>query len=475
VGGNIVYGPWQSSNTVTAICDASAWRIIGVGTMPANFSGAGWIAFAAGRGIEAGTPETTPKTEASSGCFNNAVWELRLPYRNAVTEAAVRAGYADYAAQVSPLGALLCAESPAATLAPRNVTLTLSGSELNESILSWDAPESSGGGVLAGFDVRDQTETGYNGWKGPAARSQTVSTPVGPDCAPRSYSFRVRAATSVGGNIVYGPWQSSNTVTATCRELTDPGAWRRIDVGTMPANFDGSGWIAFAATRAIEARTPEATPKTDASSGCFNDAVYELQLWYRNTSSEAAVRAAYAEYAAQVSPSGAPFCSESPGATDPAGTTTASTPTTGSAATTTDGGREAGADKEAGKQKDTNGEHVRGTARNDRLSGGQGSDLIVGAAGHDRLDGGLGDDRLVGGTGHDVLRGGPGRDSLDGGAGDDRLDGGRGADRLYSGDGNDVVRSRDGVADVVICGRGRDTAIVDGFDRVSGCENVSRD
>jgi hypothetical protein len=40
--------------------------------------------------------------------------------------------------------------------------------------------------------------------------------------------------------------------------------------------------------------------------------------------------------------------------------------------------------------------------------------------------------------------------------------------------GNDVVPARDGVRDLIACGAGRDTAYVDRYDRVSGCEIVRR-
>jgi hypothetical protein len=77
-----------------------------------------------------------------------------------------------------------------------------------------------------------------------------------------------------------------------------------------------------------------------------------------------------------------------------------------------------------------------------------------------------GDDTLVGGASANTLVGGAGSDTVDGGAGDDQLTGGPG---------NDTLRARDGFPDVVTCGPGADTAIVDTLDSVSGdCEAVDR-
>lgn len=64
-----------------------------------------------------------------------------------------------------------------------------------------------------------------------------------------------------------------------------------------------------------------------------------------------------------------------------------------------------------------------------------------------------------------------------GGTGNDRIQGGRiTADTLEGGSGNDRIRARDRrpVRDVIRCGSGRDTAIVDRLDSVSGCERVLR-
>ena len=135
---------------------------------------------------------------------------------------------------------------------------------------------------------------------------------------------------------------------------------------------------------------------------------------------------------------------------------------------------------------------IDGGSDDDDLKGGTGNDSILGGRGSDELDGSSGADRLFGQSGNDVLVGGSGRDMLAGGDGNDRLSGGSGRDRLFGergndlltagesggslldgGSGNDTIRSRNGRRDTVRCGTGRDLAIVDRFDKVSGCERVS--
>jgi hypothetical protein len=91
---------------------------------------------------------------------------------------------------------------------------------------------------------------------------------------------------------------------------------------------------------------------------------------------------------------------------------------------------------------------------------------------------------VVGTNGRDVLRGTPQADRLDGRGGDDRLFGNGGADVLVGGAGNDVLVggagsdrlvARDGSPDVLQCGAGSDTAVVDPLDRVAAdCETVRR-
>ena len=107
-----------------------------------------------------------------------------------------------------------------------------------------------------------------------------------------------------------------------------------------------------------------------------------------------------------------------------------------------------------------------GTLVRDVLRALGGNDVIRSGRGNDRVDGGAGKDRIFAGRGDDAVVGGVGADLLDGGAGNDRLMGGRG---------NDFIWSRDGRADVVGCGRGRDTVVADRLDRVGKwCERVRR-
>lgn len=110
----------------------------------------------------------------------------------------------------------------------------------------------------------------------------------------------------------------------------------------------------------------------------------------------------------------------------------------------------------------------------DRIRGEDGDDQLIGGPGPDVGFGGAGHDRALGGADADRLFGGAGADSLNGGAGADLLAGGRGRDRLSGGPGDDFLRSRDGLRERIVCGAGRDRAIVDRRDRVFGCEVVRR-
>jgi Ca2+-binding RTX toxin-like protein len=115
-------------------------------------------------------------------------------------------------------------------------------------------------------------------------------------------------------------------------------------------------------------------------------------------------------------------------------------------------------------------DNVTGSARGEHISL---------QAGDDRADGGRGDDTIDGGRGDDTLRGGAGDDRLRGGAGADWLTDHRGTDRLSGGAGNDRIDARDQRGsddrrDVVDCGAGDDTALVDSDDVVLHCEHVQR-
>jgi Ca2+-binding RTX toxin-like protein len=98
------------------------------------------------------------------------------------------------------------------------------------------------------------------------------------------------------------------------------------------------------------------------------------------------------------------------------------------------------------------------------ITGDGGDNRLVGTRQSDLLRGRGGDDEIRGRGGGDLLKGGRGRDQIGGGKGFDRLLGGRGRDRLAA---------RDGRPDELECGKGADTAVVDGHeDGVFDCERL---
>jgi Ca2+-binding RTX toxin-like protein len=97
-----------------------------------------------------------------------------------------------------------------------------------------------------------------------------------------------------------------------------------------------------------------------------------------------------------------------------------------------------------------------------------------GGSGNDTLTGNQVDNLLAGGPGSDLIAGGAGNDFLLGEAGGDRLDGGADEDFYDAGADNDDVQSRDGVAEEVQCGDGTDSAVADGADETSDCEQVAK-
>jgi hypothetical protein len=98
-----------------------------------------------------------------------------------------------------------------------------------------------------------------------------------------------------------------------------------------------------------------------------------------------------------------------------------------------------------------------GTAAAERVGGTPGGDTVRGTAKADRLYGLGGNDRIFGLAGADLIVGGPG------------------ADRLWGGAGADRIVARDKTQDMVVCGTGRDVAIVDLLDLVHvSCETVQR-
>jgi RTX calcium-binding nonapeptide repeat (4 copies) len=120
------------------------------------------------------------------------------------------------------------------------------------------------------------------------------------------------------------------------------------------------------------------------------------------------------------------------------------------------------------------GDRLVGLGRHDLLLGFAGADCLLGGSGPDRLHGGKGADRLRGQGGADIFEGDSGADYLSGGAGRDELSAGLGPDRILGGAEGDLIRAAEGTRDIVRCGRGRDRAVVDGRDRVRGCEMVVR-
>jgi hypothetical protein len=79
---------------------------------------------------------------------------------------------------------------------------------------------------------------------------------------------------------------------------------------------------------------------------------------------------------------------------------------------------------------------------------------------------------VTGTSGDDVIAGDADANQIAGGAGSDDLTGGGGFDALYGDDGVDLLRARDGNPERVDCGADNDFAVVDAFDRVSGCDSL---
>jgi Ca2+-binding RTX toxin-like protein len=71
-----------------------------------------------------------------------------------------------------------------------------------------------------------------------------------------------------------------------------------------------------------------------------------------------------------------------------------------------------------------------------------------------------------------TITGNDGVNRLQGSYGADAITGGLGSDVLIGNGGNDTINARDGYPDFVDCGLGVDTAIVDQWDTLVGCENV---
>jgi Ca2+-binding RTX toxin-like protein len=153
---------------------------------------------------------------------------------------------------------------------------------------------------------------------------------------------------------------------------------------------------------------------------------------------------------------------------------------------------------------------LAGENNKDTYNGGGGSDLLteyasiteVTNSGPDVMNGGTSDDYMEGNTGADILRGqdgdeceGPyvfawmygdqGGDQLYGNAGEDCMEGEEGTDEHYGGNDNDFIDAVDddgdpetgapvGTHDLVDCGSGVDTAVVNSDEDIvrGNCENV---
>lgn len=110
---------------------------------------------------------------------------------------------------------------------------------------------------------------------------------------------------------------------------------------------------------------------------------------------------------------------------------------------------------------------IRGTGRNDTLTGTTAADTIFGFAGIDIISGRGGNDVIRGGTSSDRINGNGGNDRLFGDRGNDRVLGADGSDSLYGGSGRDTLRGGNG-NDVLEGGTGADT-----FDGGNGIDTVS--
>jgi Ca2+-binding RTX toxin-like protein len=118
------------------------------------------------------------------------------------------------------------------------------------------------------------------------------------------------------------------------------------------------------------------------------------------------------------------------------------------------------------------------------LDGGNDNDLVEGGPGNDTVRDLHGTNNLYGQDGNDDVQGlgrvdgGPGVDHVSDEAlavSDDTLVGGPGPDTINGGWGSDTVYAQDGERDVIGCGEiNPDTAYVDQYDVVTGCEDLHR-
>lgn len=131
---------------------------------------------------------------------------------------------------------------------------------------------------------------------------------------------------------------------------------------------------------------------------------------------------------------------------------------------------QAGNDKVDGGPGD---DSVQGNRDDDNVNGSDGDDDVRGQNGNDKVSGGADDDKVTGGAGDDNASGGSGDDTLKTNGGNDVINPGAGADTVIAGGGADEIDTADGDKDVVDCGTGKDTAHVDGIDKVdANCNTV---
>ncbi len=121
-------------------------------------------------------------------------------------------------------------------------------------------------------------------------------------------------------------------------------------------------------------------------------------------------------------------------------------------------------------------ENITGGEGNDTVDGGRARDLLAGNNGDDHVRGDSGDDDVTGGFGTDRVDGGSGEDRVEGGDGPDEAIGGPGPDVIEAGPGDDLVRAADDSRDLVDCGGGVDTVLVEADfpqrDVLVDCETV---
>lgn len=132
-----------------------------------------------------------------------------------------------------------------------------------------------------------------------------------------------------------------------------------------------------------------------------------------------------------------------------------------------------------------------GTSDDDIIMGGNKSKdhVIVGHDGNDIINGSAGEDDICGGNGNDQINGEDGDDRLVGDSfmckaevgpgsapGADKISGGPGNDILTHGNANSVFDYSDGKTDLLDCGPGDDTAMLNitiDHDVASNCEHIN--